>query len=169
MSRTPPPVPVVLDLAPLPRSQIGPFLVLGVDKDASRDAVEACWAQRLIWARKNLTKTPLEDVNWAREMLSDAERRVRADAISLNIDTTDGVLKRLRERFQGKEQVPAGCQPLDVEKNLADYQPPTPFPDLEEVRRQIALPQVPHEVPAVQIILEDFVSQPVDAWEVALD
>ena len=26
--------PVVLDLAPLPREQIGPFLLLGLDKDA---------------------------------------------------------------------------------------------------------------------------------------
>jgi hypothetical protein len=169
VSRTPPPLPVLLDLAPLPRAQIGPYLILGVDKDASRDAVEACWAQRLIWARKCLTKTPLEDINWAREMLSDAERRIRADAISLNIDTTDGVLKRLRERFQGKEQLPVGCRPLDIEKNLADYQPPTPLPDVEEVRRQIPPPQVSREVPAVQVILEGFVSQPVDAWDVPLE
>jgi hypothetical protein len=169
VSRTPPPVPVMLDLAPLPRAQIGPFLILGVDKDASRDAIEACWAQRLIWARKNLTETPLEDINWAREMLSDAERRVRADAISLNIDTTDGVLKRLRERFQGKEQVPVGCRPLDIEKNLADYQPATPVPDIDEVRRQIPPPQIPRDVPAVRVILEQFVSQPLDPWGVSLD
>src|SRR4051794_24267382 len=118
MSRMPPPLPVMLDLAPLPRSHVGPFLILGVDKDADQDTVEAAWAQRLIWARKNLTKVPLEDVNWAREIMNDQERRVRADVTSLNVDTTDGVLKRLRERFQGKNTI--GCRPLDIEKNLAD-------------------------------------------------
>jgi hypothetical protein len=169
VSRVPPPLPVMLDLAPLPRSQVGPFLILGVDKDAGRDAVEASWAQRLIWARKNLTKTPLEDVNWAREVMNDIDRRIRADVTSLNIDTTDGVLKRLRERFQGKERLPVGCRPLDIEKNLADYDPPTPFPDLQEIRSLIPPPQVPRDVPAVQVILEEFVRQPVDAWEVPLD
>ena len=169
MNRVPPPLPVVLDLAPLPRSQVGPFLILGVEKDADRDTVEACWAQRLIWARKNLTKTPLEDINWAREIMNDLDRRNRADATSLNIDTTDGVLKHLRERFQGKEQVPLGSRPIDIEKNLADYQPPTPIPDLQEVRRLIPLPQIPREVPVVQVILEEFVRQPLDAWDLSLD
>src|SRR5438094_899587 len=78
MSRVPPPLPVMLDLAPLPRTQVGPFLLLGLDKDADKDTLEANWAQRLIWARKNQTKAALEDINWAREILSEYERRVRA-------------------------------------------------------------------------------------------
>ncbi len=41
--------PVMLQLAPLPRTQIGPFLILGVDKDADKETVESQWAQRLIW------------------------------------------------------------------------------------------------------------------------
>ncbi len=163
MSRVPPPVPAILDLAPLPRVQVGAFLILGLDKDADKDTLEANWAQRLIWARKNQTKAALEDINWAREILSEYERRVRADATSLNVDTTNGVLKKLRERFQAKDQ--AGCQPLDVEKNLADYQPPTPLPDLDEIRRAISDPVVPREVPAVQVILAEFARQPLDAWE----
>jgi hypothetical protein len=169
MARVPPPLPVILDLAPLPRSQVGPFLILGVDKDASRDTIEASWAQRLIWARKNLTKTPLEDINWAREIMTDVDRRIRADATSLNVDTTDGVLKCLREKYQGKEQLPPGCRPLDIEKDLAAYQPPTPLPVLEEVRRSIPPPHIPREVPAVTLILEEFVRQPIDPWEVSLD
>src|SRR5437764_11611553 len=113
MSRTPPPLPVQLEIAPLPRMQVGPFLILGADKGADRDAIEACWAQRLIWARKGLTKTPLEDINWARETLCDTERRVRADAASLNVDTTAGVLKALGQRFANEDS--AGCTPIDVE------------------------------------------------------
>jgi len=169
MSRVPPPLPVVLDLAPLPRTQVGPFLILGVDKDANREAIEAAWAQRLIWARKNLTKTPLEDINWAREILSDPERRLRADAASLNIDTTDGVLKRLKEKFQGKDKPNGPNLLLDVEKNLADYVPPAPEFDIEEVRKLIPVPQVPREVPAVRVILDQFLAEPLDAWSVTLE
>ena len=61
--------PLVLKLAPLPRNQIGPFLILGVDKDASKEVIEAAWAQRLIWARKGQFTIPLEDINWARTIL----------------------------------------------------------------------------------------------------
>src|SRR3954454_11758854 len=100
-ANNPPPVPVMLQLAPLPRTQIGPFLILGVDKDADRETVEASWAQRLIWARKGQTRASLEDVNWAREIMSGTEQRLRADAVALNLDTTDGTLRKLRERFQG--------------------------------------------------------------------
>src|SRR5262249_1448904 len=147
MSRVPPPLPVTLELAPLPRTQVGPYLLLGVDKDADRETIEAAWAKRLIWARKGLTKSPLEDINWAREMLSEADRRIKADAASLNVDTSDGVLKGFCERFEGKQQAPAGCRPIDIEKSLADYQPPTPIPDSEEIRRAIPVPEIPREVP----------------------
>ena len=41
--------PIVLDLAPLPREQIGPFLLLGLDKDADKEQIEANWARRVIW------------------------------------------------------------------------------------------------------------------------
>src|SRR3984893_3154737 len=94
--------PVVLELAPLPREQIGPFLLLGLDKLADKDEIEAHWAQRVIWARKNQSKVPLENANRAREPLNDRERRIRAHAASLNVDTTAGVLRRLAERYAGK-------------------------------------------------------------------
>jgi len=51
-----PPEPVILELASLPREQIGPFLLLGLDKDADKEQIEANWARRVIWARKNLTR-----------------------------------------------------------------------------------------------------------------
>jgi hypothetical protein len=161
-----PDVPMVLQLAPLPRQQIGPFLILGVDKDAPKDIIEAAWAQRLIWARKNQIRIALEDINWAREIINDPERRVRADAVSFNLDTTDGLLRKLRDRYQGKGRAAAGCKPLDVEKNLSEYAPPTPAPDATEVRAQVPLPEVPREVPAARAILEQAVKAPVDPWEV---
>src|ERR1700758_3663609 len=107
-----PAAPVVLDLAPLPREQVGPFLLLGVDKAAGKDVIEANWAQRVIWARKGQIKVALEDINWAREVVNDPDKRVRADSSSLNSDTTDGPLGRLVERYPAPRAVPRS-EPLD--------------------------------------------------------
>ena len=93
-----PNAPIVLQLAPLPRTQIGPFLILGVDKDASREDIEAAWAEKVKQARRGQVKTPLEDINWAREMLTNKEARIRCDAVALNIDTTASTLKKLKDR-----------------------------------------------------------------------
>jgi len=165
----PPPVPIVLQLAPLPRTQIGPYLILGVDKDASREAIEAAWAEKVKQARRGQIKTPLEDINWAREMLTNKEPRIRCDAVAPNIDTTDGTLKKLRERYQGKQQVEIRCKPIDTEKWLAGYTPSTPVPAIAEIRQLVQLPDIPREVPAVRVMLENFVKEPIDPWQVELD
>src|SRR5262245_48266552 len=110
-----PAAPIVLDLASLPREQVGPFLLLGVPRAANKDQIEKHWAQRVIWARKNQIKTALEDINWAREVINDAEKRIRADAASFNFDTIDGALRRLCERYTDPHAV-ARSEPLDVEK-----------------------------------------------------
>ena len=73
------PEPVVLELAALPREQVGPFLLLGLDKTADKKQIERHWADRIKWARKQQVKVALEDVNWARDALGDLERRIRAD------------------------------------------------------------------------------------------
>jgi hypothetical protein len=160
--------PVVLELAPLPREQVGPFFLLGVDKLAGKDQIEAQWAQRVIWARKGQSKVPLEDVNWARENLNDLEKRIRADAASLNVDTTAGVLRQLAERFSGTSPQAPGCAPLDVEKPLAGYTPPTEIPDINEARASITIPDVPQEFPAVRKILDEFLAEPLDPWSLRL-
>ena len=109
----------------------------------------------------------LEDINWARELMSDPERRLRADAMSFNIDTTDGLLQKLKQRFQGVGQA-TGCKPIDVEKNLSEYAPATPVPDTAEVRAQAPLPEIPRDVPAVRVMLEQAVKQPIDPWDIEL-
>ena len=178
---------VVLELAPLPREQAGPFLLLGVDKLADKEQIEANWAQRVIWARKGQNKVPLEDINWAREQLNDLEKRIRADAASLNADTTALFLRRLKERYDGKLSPAPGCTPppspsplppaaggegrvrgpapLDVEKPLAGYAPPTEIPDAGELRAAIVVPDIPQEFPAVQQLLDEFLAQPLDPWK----
>src|SRR5262249_58193319 len=93
------PQPILLELAPLPREQIGPFLLLGLDKAAGDEEVEAHWARRLIWARKNQLAVGLEDVHWARETLRDPDRRLQADLTSLNPDTIAGTLQHLEGQY----------------------------------------------------------------------
>lgn len=160
--RNPPPLPIMVELAPLPREQVGAFLILGLDKDADREAVEAGWAQRLIWARRNVIATPLEDINWAREMLSDPQRRLQAEASSLNVETTNGTLRRLKAELQSM----SGCKPIDVEKPLADHVPAAVLPAVEELRQLILVPQLPSELPAVPVLLAQMVGEPLDPWEI---
>jgi hypothetical protein len=160
--------PVILELAPLPREQIGPFLLLGLSKTADQEEIEASWAQRVIWARKKQCRVPLEDVNWARETINSPERRVRADVASLNVDTADGVLHQLASRYAGKDPRGPAWQPLDREKPLADYTPATAVPDAREVRAAITIPDVPADVPAVARLLEDLAREPLDPWGLTL-
>jgi hypothetical protein len=163
------PEPVVLELASLPREQVGPFLLLGLDKAATKEEVDAHWADRLKWARKQLAKVQLEDVNWARETLRDADRWVRADAASLNADTTEGALAALGGRYgAGNGQPGRLWQALDSEKALADYMPAAEVPDPDAVRAALAVPEVPEELPAVAQLLERLAQQPLDPWGIEL-
>jgi hypothetical protein len=162
------PAPVVLELAPLPREQIGPFLLLGVDKTADSSKVEENWAERLKLARRNLIKVPLEDINWAREIMNDGDKRIRADAASLNLDTAGGVLRTLAERFSADPAAPPRCQPLDVEKNLAGSSPALEIPNAQTVRASIVVPDVPEEMPAARGILEKFLNEPLDPWSLPI-
>ncbi len=161
------PEPVVLELATLPREQVGPFLLLGLDKTADKETIDAHWAERLKWARKGIAKVPLEDINWAREMLGDLERRIRADAASLNVDTCDGTVAKLAERYGAREgRTVRTWQPLDREKALADYRLPAEVPDPDVVRAALTVPDIPEDFPAVSLLLERLVQQPLDPWAI---
>jgi hypothetical protein len=161
--------PVVLELAPLPREQVGPFLLLGIEKDADAERIESGWAERLKQARKQQIELALEDINWAREVLKDPEKRVRADAASLNVDITDGVLRRLEERFGGKDGE-TKWQPLDCEKDLRDYAPAVEAPEPEEVRAAILVPEPAREIPAVGQLLDELArgARAIDPWNLSL-
>jgi hypothetical protein len=160
------PEPVVLELAMLPREQVGPFLLLGLDKAADKTAIDAHWADRLKWARKGHAKAALEDINWAREVLNDTERRIRADAASLNTDTRDNTLAQFAQRYGAQDG--RMWQAQDSEKALADYRPPAEVPDAETVRVALSVPDVPEEVPAVPLLLERLVQQPLDPWAISM-
>lgn len=163
------PEPIVLELAHLPREQMGPFLVLGLDKNATREEIEAHWADRVRWARKGQISIPLEDVNWARERLSDVAQRLQADAASLNVDTADGFVRQLRARY-GADPTRQGplWEPLDEEKPLADYNLPVEVPTIESVRGSLMVPPVPQEMPAVTELVRRWAEEPLDPWALEL-
>ena len=162
--------PVVLELAALPREQMGPFLLLGIDKAADKSSIEEHWAERLKWARRQLIKVPLEDINWARDVLNDAEKRIKYDAGCVNADTTDSVIAMLARRFglEGGGQAARMWQPLDDEKSLADYTPNAEVPDKATVRAAIVAPDIPQEVPATFALLERLVAPVIDPWGLEL-
>jgi hypothetical protein len=163
------PDPVVLDLASLPRDQVGPFLLLGLEKHATRADIDAHWADRLKWARKQLIKIPLEDINWARDQLKNGDHWVRADADSLNIEPSDSHLSALCRRFGVADGQPGRLwQPLDSEKALADYVPAVEVPDVEEMRTALTPPEVPEEIPAAVSLLQGLAQEPLDPWALEL-
>ena len=162
--------PVVLELAALPREQMGPFLLLGIDKSASKSSIEEHWAERLKWARRQLIKVPLEDINWARDVLSDAEKRLKYDAGCVNADTTDSVIATLARRFglEGGGQSSRMWQPLDEEKSLADYSPNAEVPEHAGVKAAIVAPTIPQDVPAAATLLEKLIEPAIDPWNLEL-
>ena len=156
--------PMILDVAALPREQIGPFLILGVDKDATNAEIEAHWAQRLIWARTRQIRTPLEDVNWAKEVLLDRDRRVVADAISLNPDTASGELQQLLAKHGPLEpEVPTWVPREGPLPELPDP-PHNLVPDLTALCATLPTPEIPIELPAVARLLEEVRTAPLDPW-----
>ena len=154
----------------MPRTQIGPFLILGVDKDATREVIEAAWAEKVKQARRGQVKTPLEDINWAREMLTNKESRIRCDAVALNIDTTDGTLTKLQRTLSGQT---ASRDPLQADRHREmaggiRRRRPRRRP-LTKFGSRCRLPEIPRDVPAVRVMLENFVKEPIDPWQVELD
>lgn len=148
----------------LPREEIGPFLLLGVDKDAAAEAIEAHWAQRVIWARKNQLAVGLPDVNWAREVLSDFSQRVRADVISLNPDTGRQSLRQFAQRYGVTEPGGPTWEPIDIERPPADLAADVEIPESEAIRRSIVPPEIPWETPAAAQILDTFIGEPLEPW-----
>jgi|SRR5262245_51160391 len=159
--------PIVLELAPLPREKIGPFILLGLEKDAGPDAIEAAWAQRVIWARKNQINVALTEVNWARETLNDPDKRLRADVTSLNTDITSGVLQDLAQRY-GVGPAGPGWKPLEIDWQSRTPSPDPEIPDPEEILKSISVPEPPDDLPGVKWVLDQFLAEPIDPWKLKI-
>lgn len=160
--------PVVLELASLPREQIGPFLLLGISKEATTDQIEENWAERLKWARRNQLKVSLEDINWAKDALNDRDRRIKADVASLNLDACDSLVRSLIRRYTGGTRGALLWKPLDREKPLAEYQPPVEVPAIETVRTAVVVPDLPEDIPAVTHLIRQLAQEVLDPWNLEL-
>jgi hypothetical protein len=154
-------VPVAL--TPLLREQVGPFLILGVPKDADDDTIDAAWAQRVLWARQGKTRVPLEDIHWARAVLRDPDQRLAADAASLNLDVASGELRRLARLWHLDPGRP-GWPPIDP----GPPEVAAEVPDPAAVRPTVLAPAVPVDLPGVARWLDEFARAPLDPWGIAL-
>jgi hypothetical protein len=161
----PNPGPIVLEIAALPREQAGPFMILGLDKDAATPEIEAHWAQRLIWARVKSIRTPLEDVNWAKEVLLDRARRVAADVVSLNPDTSAGELRQILAKNGPLEPEVPTWEPRETPLPDLPEPPPNLLPNCDELRAGLAVPEVPLDLPAVARLLDEARSARLDPWD----
>jgi hypothetical protein len=147
---------------PLPRERIGPFLILGVTKDADEETIESAWAQRVLWARQGKTRIPLEDIHWARTVVRDPAQRLAADAGSLNPDIAADELRRLTKAWHLDGR--PGWTPLDPDPPAEE----AVVPDLDEVRAGVAAPAVPVDLPGVARWLNEFARGPIDPWKLNL-
>lgn len=147
------------------RELMGPYLILGIDKDADDATIEAHWAERVVWCRKGKTKLRLEDVHWARDLLRDPDRRIEADAQSFNLDLASGEVRRLA-RLYHVDGGPPGWEPVDPE-------PPVELPgaesfDVGDIVAGAPTPDIPLEAPAVSRWLAEFSAIEKDPWAVDL-
>jgi hypothetical protein len=165
------PDPVVLELATLPREQMGPFLLLGLDKSADKELIDKHWADRVKWALRvpPQVKIGREEINWAHELLKEVDKRIRFDVAGLNADTADGILQQLSSRYGVVGGHAARLwQPLDREKPLEQYVPPAEAPDAAAVLAGLTVPEIPEEFPAAAVLLERLVQAPLDPWALEL-
>jgi hypothetical protein len=151
-----------VELAPLPRDRVGPFLILGVAKDADAVTIEARWARSILWARQGKKHTPLGDVHWAREVLRNPDLRFPADVASLNADVVGDDLRKLAILYHLDQDRPAWT-PIDPE-------PPamrgTDIPEPNDVKATLPVPEIPTELPGVARWLSEFAQAAIDPWSI---
>jgi hypothetical protein len=148
---------------PLPRERVGPFLILGVAKDADDETIDAAWARGVLWARQGRTRIPLGDIHWARAVLRDPAQRFAADAASLNPDVGGEELRRLAKLWHVDGGRP-GWTPLDPDPAAVTVD----VPDPAAVRSTVPAPAVPVDLPGVARWLDEFARAPLDPWGLAL-
>lgn len=158
--------PILLELAQLPREKLGPFFVLGLSKDATKKDIDRHWADRLKWARKNIVNVPLEDINWARETLSDPQQRIEADVASLSSDLMEGLIETVAKKYHlATADIEPTWEPIDDEKDLREFEPEQEIPSIESVSEKIVLPDIPEDLPSMQLFLEPLEAKELDPWD----
>jgi hypothetical protein len=142
------------------REDAGPFLILGIDKDADAASIESQYQLRLGMSQRSEIKWTDGDLAWAREQLLDRDLRTAADANSLNADLASGDVRRLSRLYRIDSVVPA-WEPMDPE-------PPAELPeaniDLAALVADMPTPTVPLELPAITRWLDRCAAIGLDPW-----
>ncbi len=97
-------------------------------------------------------------------MLLDRERRVSADVVSLNPDTSTGELRQILAKHGPLEPEVPSWSPYEAALPELPEPPSNLMPDCDELRAGLAVPEVPLELPAIDRILEQARSSPLDPW-----
>lgn len=147
------------------RELAGPFIVLGVDKDADEAAINNHFHLQCLAAARGELQWTQGDLEWARQLLHDSKRRLVADLDSVNADLASGEVNRLSRVYHLDRSTP-GWEPLDPE-------PPMALPDTADFDPQamvdgIAKTDIPVELPVIDAWLQKFAGAVTDPWTMEL-
>lgn len=142
------------------RNDAGPFLVLGIDKDADDACVTAQFEARLELARRHEINWTEADLIWARDQLLTQDLRTIADAESWNVDLASGDVRRLARLYRVDSDIPS-WEPIDPE-------PPAELPeakiDVSTLIAELPAPTLPLDFPAVDRWLDQYANIGIDPW-----
>ena len=165
------PEPVVLELASLPREQMGAFLILGLDKSADKTTIETHWADRLKWARRQSDQGAAGRRQLgARGTRATPTRRIKADATSLNADTTDRILAHAFPAFRhGGRTGGAACGSLlTARSRWRTIVPPAEMPGSARGARGNPGSRRARRRAGRTALLQRLAEQPLDPWGLEL-
>lgn len=147
---------------PEPRELAGPFLILGIDKDADAATIETRWQSQRDAIERGECQWSIDDLDWAKETLLDTKQRLNADVESLNCDLASGEVQRLLRQYHLNGS-PAGWEPIDPE-------PPMELPEIDPtaLTNDVSSPQIPVELPAINAWLTQFAAAVTDPWTMEL-
>jgi hypothetical protein len=148
------------------RERAGPFLILGIDKDADAATIAAQFERQRHAVQAGLCHWTLDDLDWARNELQDAKQRLAADLNSLDVDLASGEIHRLARLYSLADGRP-GWEPLDPEPKV-ELMPPAAV-SVERLVADVPQPDVPLEIPAINRWLDQFAHQVADPWTTELE
>ncbi|MBX7104629.1 MAG: hypothetical protein K1X57_11145 [Gemmataceae bacterium] len=138
----------------------GPFLILGVDKDADAATLAERCADRVESSRRGELRWTENELLAALEQLHTPSRRLVADAESYNPDIASGEVRRLARLFR-VDGTPPGWEPMDPEPPAESADTTI---DAASLAASLPAPDVPLELPSVETWLEKYAAAGNDPW-----
>lgn len=141
-------------------SDVGPYIILGIDKDADPATLPEVCARRVEAARAGELTWTEEQIVAALEVLHAPEERLESDVESFNTDIASGEVRRLARLYRVDGGGPA-WEPMDPE-------PPTELTELTfdaaGLAAEAPAPDVPLELPSVETWLTQYAAGASNPW-----